>query len=106
MILMIDNYDSFTYNIVQYLGELGGELKVYRNDALTLDDVIKMKPERIIISPGPGRPEAAGISVDIINAVKEGVIKKTPVLGIKLLGMLLVGKSFVQERLCMVRPQI
>ncbi|MFT5169556.1 MAG: anthranilate synthase component 2 [Candidatus Omnitrophota bacterium] len=93
MILMIDNYDSFTYNIVQYLGELGGELKVYRNDALTLDDVIKMKPERIIISPGPGRPEAAGISVDIINAVKEGVIKKTPLLGV-CLGHQALGYAF------------
>ena len=55
MILMIDNYDSFTYNLVQYFGELGADLKVYRNDALTIKDIKKLKPQRIVISPGPGR---------------------------------------------------
>jgi len=67
MILMIDNYDSFTYNLVQYFGELGATLKVCRNDELSLADIKRMRPQRIVISPGPGRPEAAGISVDLIH---------------------------------------
>ena len=67
MLLMIDNYDSFTYNLVQYFGELKANLKVYRNDALTLEQVRKMKPDRIVISPGPGRPEDAGITVEVIK---------------------------------------
>lgn len=78
MILMIDNYDSFTYNLVQYLGELGANLKVYRNDVLTISDIAKMAPEKIVISPGPGRPESAGISV---NVVKE-FAGKIPILGV------------------------
>ena len=78
MILMIDNYDSFTYNLVQYFGELGAELKVYRNDVLSLEDVKKVNPERIVISPGPGRPEDAGISVDVIKEFAG----KVPILGV------------------------
>ena len=78
MILMIDNYDSFTYNLVQYFGELKARLKVFRNDALSLADIKRLKPERIVISPGPGRPEAAGISVDIIKAFAG----KIPILGV------------------------
>ncbi len=78
MILMIDNYDSFTYNLVQYFGELGTELEVYRNDALTLEDIKRLKPQRIVISPGPGRPESAGISVDIIKKFTG----KIPILGV------------------------
>lgn len=78
MILMIDNYDSFTYNLVQYFGELGSDMKVFRNDALTLADIKKMKPQKIVISPGPGRPEGAGISVDVIKEF-EG---KIPLLGV------------------------
>ena len=78
MILMIDNYDSFTYNLVQYFGELGADLKVYRNDTLTLEDVKRLKPERIVISPGPGRPENAGISVDLIKEFAG----KFPILGV------------------------
>jgi len=65
--LMIDNYDSFTYNLVQYLGELGENLKVFRNDKITLDQVRKLKPEKIVISPGPGRPSDAGVSSAIIK---------------------------------------
>ena len=68
MILMIDNYDSFTYNIVQYFGELDADVKVYRNDAITLEGISKLAPERIVISPGPSSPEHAGISVDVIKA--------------------------------------
>lgn len=67
MILVIDNYDSFTYNLVQYLGELGADLKIFRNDALTIDDIHRLAPERILISPGPCTPNEAGISVSIIK---------------------------------------
>jgi len=75
---MIDNYDSFTYNLVQYFGELGTDLKVYRNDALTIAQIKKLKPKKIVISPGPGRPEDAGISVDIIKELGG----KIPILGV------------------------
>ncbi len=78
MILIIDNYDSFTYNLVQYFGELGADLKVYRNDALTLPRIKRMRPERIVISPGPGGPEDAGISVDLIREFAG----KIPILGV------------------------
>ncbi|MBD2463771.1 aminodeoxychorismate/anthranilate synthase component II [Oscillatoria sp. FACHB-1407] len=84
MILVIDNYDSFTYNLVQYLGELGrelpvaGDIRVYRNDQITLDDIRQMKPDGIVISPGPGRPEEAGISTTVIEALGT----TTPVLGV------------------------
>jgi anthranilate synthase/aminodeoxychorismate synthase-like glutamine amidotransferase len=67
-VLMIDNYDSFTYNLVQALGAMGHELMVFRNDRITLDQVRALKPERIVISPGPGRPEQSGISPDVIRA--------------------------------------
>ena len=67
MILMIDNYDSFTYNLVQYFGELKAKVRVYRNDALTIAKIRKLKPEKIVISPGPGRPEDAGISIELIK---------------------------------------
>ncbi|MDO8675252.1 MAG: aminodeoxychorismate/anthranilate synthase component II [Candidatus Omnitrophota bacterium] len=78
MILMIDNYDSFTYNLVQYFGELGADMKVFRNDALSVADIRAMKPEKIVISPGPGRPEDAGISVAIIKELAGTV----PILGV------------------------
>lgn len=78
MILMLDNYDSFTYNLVQYFGELSADMKVFRNDALTVGQVEEMKPEKIVISPGPGRPEDAGISVEII----EKLAGKIPILGV------------------------
>jgi anthranilate synthase/aminodeoxychorismate synthase-like glutamine amidotransferase len=78
MILMIDNYDSFTYNLVQYLGELGQTVKVYRNDALTVNEIKKINPERIVISPGPGRPEDAGISCAVIKEFTG----KIPILGV------------------------
>jgi len=78
MILMIDNYDSFTYNLVQYFSELGADLKVYRNDVLTIAQIKKLRPRKIVISPGPGRPEDAGISVDIIKELGG----KIPILGV------------------------
>ena len=71
MILLIDNYDSFTYNIVQYVGELGVSVNVKRNDEITLDDIKKMSPDKIIISPGPCTPNEAGISVDLIREFKK-----------------------------------
>ena len=78
MIVVIDNYDSFVYNLVQYLGELGAELKVFRNDALTVDDIRSMHPEKIVISPGPGRPAQAGISMAAIRELGPS----TPILGV------------------------
>jgi len=78
MILVIDNYDSFTYNLVQYLGELGAEIRVRRNDAVTVGEVEAMAPEQILISPGPGRPENAGVSVDVIKHFGPSV----PILGV------------------------
>jgi anthranilate synthase/aminodeoxychorismate synthase-like glutamine amidotransferase len=78
MILVIDNYDSFTYNLVQYLGELGKKLKVVRNDKITIPQIKKLKPQKIVISPGPGRPENAGISVEVIREF----YKRIPILGV------------------------
>ena len=78
MLLLIDNYDSFTYNLYQYLSELREEVKVVRNDKITLDDIERMAPERIVISPGPGRPEDAGISNEVILRFGE----RLPILGV------------------------
>ena len=78
MLLIIDNYDSFTYNLVQYFGELGAEMKIVRNDALTVDEVKALKPERICISPGPCTPTEAGISCELI----EKLGPTTPILGV------------------------
>lgn len=95
MILVIDNYDSFTYNIVQYLGELGAELAiasdvvVYRNDQITLEQIQQMQPDGIVISPGPGHPDESGISLDVIRLL--GV--NTPVLGV-CLGHQAIGHMF------------
>src|ERR1044072_670212 len=80
MVLVIDNYDSFTYNHVQYLGELGAKLHVRGNDQVTLDEIASMAPTRIVISPGPGRPEDAGVSVDVIRRFGP----TTPILGVGL----------------------
>ena len=78
MILLIDNYDSFTYNLYQYLSELGVEVRVVRNDKITLDDIERLAPERIVISPGPGKPEDAGISNEVILKFGERI----PILGV------------------------
>jgi anthranilate synthase/aminodeoxychorismate synthase-like glutamine amidotransferase len=78
MVLLIDNYDSFTYNLYQYLSELEAEVEVARNDMTTIKDIEKMAPERIVISPGPGRPEDAGISNDVIRYFGERI----PILGV------------------------
>lgn len=89
MILVIDNYDSFVYNLVQYLGELGQELVVYRNDKIDMDEVKVISPQRIVISPGPGRPEDAGISNELIKALSV----KVPILGV-CLGHQCIGQVF------------
>ncbi len=78
MLLILDNYDSFTYNLVQYFGELGAEMKVIRNDVLSVDEVIALKPERICISPGPCTPNEAGISMELIRRLGAN----TPILGV------------------------
>ena len=78
MILLIDNYDSFSYNLYQYVGEINPDIKVIRNDEMTIDEIRKMKPEAIILSPGPGRPENAGIIVRVVRELG----KEIPVLGV------------------------
>ena len=78
MLLVIDNYDSFTYNLVQYLGELGERIEVRRNDEVTVEQIEGMKPDRVLISPGPGRPTDAGITLDVI----EKLAGKLPILGV------------------------
>lgn len=89
MILMIDNYDSFTFNIVQYLGELGVDVLVKRNNKITLDEIDKLNPEKIVISPGPCTPNEAGISIEIVKKY----YKKTPILGV-CLGHQTIGQAF------------
>jgi len=88
-VCVIDNYDSFTYNLVQYLGELGAEVHVVRNDAASVDEVAATHPERIVISPGPGRPEDAGITMAIVRSLGE----ETPILGV-CLGHQAIGAVF------------
>lgn len=89
MILLIDNYDSFTYNLVHYLGELGAEISVRRNDKITVEEVLALKPEAIVISPGPCDPDKAGICLDLIAAVKG----KIPLLGV-CLGHQSIGQAY------------
>jgi anthranilate synthase component 2 len=89
MLLMIDNYDSFTYNIVQYFGELGEDVRTVRNDEITLEQIADMNPDRICISPGPKSPKDAGVSVDVLKAFKG----KKPILGV-CLGHQAIGEAF------------
>ena len=89
MILMIDNYDSFTYNLVQYLGQLGQEVAVFRNDAITIDEIIKLAPGSIFLSPGPCTPKEAGITVDVIKEFH----KTIPIMGV-CLGHQAIGYAF------------
>jgi anthranilate synthase/aminodeoxychorismate synthase-like glutamine amidotransferase len=89
MLLMIDNYDSFTYNLVQYFGELGQSLQVYRNNKISIAEIEKMNPERIVISPGPCTPREAGISIDVIKHFAG----KVPLLGV-CLGHQSIGEAF------------
>lgn len=92
MILMIDNYDSFTFNIVQYLGQMGEDVQVHRNDKITLDGIRKLQPQAIFLSPGPGSPRQAGITVEVIRAF----YKTLPIMGI-CLGHQSIGFAFGGE---------
>lgn len=89
MLLMIDNYDSFTYNLVQYFGELGKEIEVFRNDKINIPEIEKLNPEMIVISPGPGTPKDAGISLDLVHHFTG----KIPILGV-CLGHQCIGEAF------------
>ena len=89
MILMIDNYDSFTFNIVQYLGELGADVVVKRNDEVSIDEIGKLNPDRIVISPGPCTPNEAGVSIDVVK----NFYQKKPILGV-CLGHQTIGQAF------------
>jgi len=89
MLLMIDNYDSFTYNLVQYFGELGEKIQVFRNDKITVDEIRAMRPDRIVISPGPCTPKEAGVSIPLIQALAGTV----PILGV-CLGHQSIGAAF------------
>jgi len=90
MILLIDNYDSFTYNLFQYMSELGGEVSVVRNDKATVEELLALGPERVVISPGPGTPADGGVSIDLIKALAGGDV---PVLGV-CLGHQCIGEAF------------
>jgi anthranilate synthase component II len=92
MVLVIDNYDSFTYNLVQYLGELGADVQVMRNDVVSLEDVDAARADCIVISPGPGRPEQAGVTMSVIRALGQ----RTPILGV-CLGHQAIGAVFGGE---------
>jgi anthranilate synthase component II len=89
MLIMIDNYDSFTYNLVQYLGELGADVRVYRNDEISVEDIARQNPDRIMISPGPCTPDEAGVSMDVIKYFSG----KVPILGV-CLGHQCIGQVF------------
>jgi anthranilate synthase/aminodeoxychorismate synthase-like glutamine amidotransferase len=89
MLLLIDNYDSFTYNLAQYLGELGAEIRVERNDAVTVEEIARLKPAQIVISPGPCTPNEAGISLEVIQKLAG----KIPILGV-CLGHQSIGQAF------------
>jgi len=89
MVLMIDNYDSFTYNLVQYLGQLGQEVEVFRNDKTTIDEIRKLKPDSIFLSPGPCTPKEAGITIDVIREFHTS----TPLMGV-CLGHQAIGYAF------------
>jgi anthranilate synthase/aminodeoxychorismate synthase-like glutamine amidotransferase len=99
VILVLDNYDSFTYNLVQYLGEFGADIRVVRNDAASLEEIVKMKPERVVVSPGPGRPEDAGVTMAVIRRLG----KTTPILGV-CLGHQAIGAAFGGEVVRAVVP--
>jgi len=92
VILLIDNYDSFTYNLYQYLAELGGQVEVHRNDQISVEDCLDMAPERVVISPGPGTPQDAGISVDLVRAFAG----RAPLLGV-CLGLQCIGEAYGGE---------
>lgn len=89
MVLVVDNYDSFTFNLVQYLGEIGAELRIVRNDQATVDEIVALRPDRVVISPGPGHPAEAGMAVELIRRLAPEV----PLLGV-CLGHQAIGHAF------------
>lgn len=89
MILVIDNYDSFTYNLVQQLGEMGAQIEVYRNDHITLDEIRRLNPDQILISPGPGTPDDGGVSLEVLRQLGS----TTPILGV-CLGHQCIGQAY------------
>jgi len=99
MILMIDNYDSFTYNLVQYLREMTPDVAVYRNDAITVEQIAEMKPEAIVVSPGPGRPEDAGVSCDAIRTFAGQIPLLGVCLGHQAMGLVFGGTITYAKRL-------
>ena len=99
MLLVIDNYDSFTYNLVQYFGELGADPQVRRNDAITPEEVEKLKPKKIVISPGPGRPQDAGISMELIRRLGSRIPLLGVCLGHQCIGEVYGGKVVRARRL-------
>ncbi len=92
MLLVIDNYDSFTYNLVQYLGEMGEEIAVHRNDQIALEEIEALRPDKIVISPGPGMPKDAGISIEVVRKFGQNI----PILGV-CLGHQAIGEAFGGE---------
>ena len=103
-ILMIDNFDSFTYNLVQGFRSLGTEVVVFRNDAITIDEAKALAPDFLVISPGPGRPKDAGISMEIIKAFASNVPILGVCWGISVLSRFLAVKSHMQSSSCMAKP--
>lgn len=99
MILVIDNYDSFTYNLVQYLGELGAEMKIFRNDKITVEEAVALKPEKVLVSPGPCSPKEAGVSCDIIREFGPRIPLLGVCLGHQSIGEVYGGKVIRAERL-------
>ena len=98
-VLVIDNYDSFTYNLVQYLGEMGAEIDVRRNDTLTVDDIVALAPDKIVISPGPGTPDDAGICIELVQRLGPTIPIFGVCLGQQVMGQALGGKIVNAERL-------
>ncbi|MCF7816759.1 MAG: aminodeoxychorismate/anthranilate synthase component II [Kiritimatiellales bacterium] len=99
MILVIDNYDSFTYNLVQYLGELGAEMRVFRNDEITVEQAVALKPEKVLVSPGPCTPKEAGVSCDIIREFGPRIPLFGVCLGHQAIGDVYGGKVIRADRL-------
>lgn len=99
MLLMIDNYDSFTYNIVQAFGKMGVDIRVFRNDMITLDDIREMQPDHIVISPGPGTPDDGGISLDILREISPTIPTFGVCLGHQCIGQAFGGEVIRAERI-------
>jgi anthranilate synthase/aminodeoxychorismate synthase-like glutamine amidotransferase len=98
-VLVIDNYDSFTYNLVQYLGELGADVEVHRNDAITVEEAVRTKPDRIVISPGPCRPKEAGVSEALIAALGPRIPTLGVCLGHQAIGEVFGGDVVIADRI-------